>query len=168
MHKIKVLFIGMILVISQFGFSQTDSIPKDTMLLGGFGFDAFKNTPFDEWFSKESKSYQVDKTTLDSIASDKWNNIEIIIFMGTWCSDSRREVPRFYDILNASKYPVNSVFIMGLDRKKRSTIYEDNIMNIELVPTIIIFRNTVEIGRIVETPTETLEKDLKKILETEE
>ena len=37
-------------------------------------------------------------------------------------------------------------------------------LKIELVPTIIFYKDGYEIGRIVETLTESLEKDLLKIL----
>jgi hypothetical protein len=37
-------------------------------------------------------------------------------------------------------------------------------LKIEFVPTFIFFKNDVEIGRIVEAPTESLEIDMVKIL----
>ena len=38
-------------------------------------------------------------------------------------------------------------------------------LRIELVPTIIFYKDGSEIGRIVETPVESMEKDLLKIIE---
>ena len=40
-------------------------------------------------------------------------------------------------------------------------------MDIQYVPTIILFKNGEELGRIVESPVETLEKDLLKIAKGE-
>ena len=37
-------------------------------------------------------------------------------------------------------------------------------LDIELVPTFIFYRNGEELGRIVETPEDTLEKDLAEIV----
>ncbi|MEJ2614863.1 MAG: hypothetical protein P8Z35_07895 [Ignavibacteriaceae bacterium] len=37
-------------------------------------------------------------------------------------------------------------------------------MKIELVPTIIFYKDEKELGRIVETPNDSLEKDILKIL----
>jgi len=36
--------------------------------------------------------------------------------------------------------------------------------NINFVPTIIVYRNTIEVNRIVEIPVESLEQDLLNIL----
>ena len=38
-------------------------------------------------------------------------------------------------------------------------------LNIELVPTFIIYKKGEEIGRIVETPYDTLEEDIWKIVQ---
>jgi len=84
--------------------------------------------------------------------------------MGTWCSDSRREVPRFYKILDSLNFPSAKVKLIMVDRKKEAAEVNIASLNIELVPTMIIYNDGLEIGRIVETPKETLEKDLAAIL----
>jgi len=85
--------------------------------------------------------------------------------MGTWCSDSRREVPNFYKILDKLNYPDNKITLINVDRKKNGIEIDVSKLNIELVPTFIVYRNNTEIGRIIETPNESLERDLLKILE---
>ncbi len=84
--------------------------------------------------------------------------------MGTWCSDSRREVPRFYKILDELNYPEEKVELINVDRNKVGIENSVDSLNIELVPTFIIYSKGEEIGRIIETPKESLEKDLAKIL----
>jgi len=84
--------------------------------------------------------------------------------MGTWCSDSRREVPRFIKILDLSEFEQNKIQIINLNREKESPGHEEKEKNIDFVPTFIINKNNNEIGRIVEFPIITLESDLFNIL----
>ena len=87
--------------------------------------------------------------------------------MGTWCSDSQREVPRFFKILDQLAFNFNNITLIGVNRAKQADNTEVNELNIELVPTIIFFIDGKEIGRIIESPEENLEKDMVKILSSE-
>jgi len=37
------------------------------------------------------------------------NNYDLIIVLGTWCSDSQEKVPEFLNLLNILEYPANEV-----------------------------------------------------------
>ena len=50
------------------------------------------------------------------------------------------------------------------DHYKESPQHEEKGWDIEFVPTIIFLRNGKELGRIVESPEQSLEKDMRKIL----
>ncbi|MBU8870030.1 MAG: hypothetical protein KOO60_04035 [Gemmatimonadales bacterium] len=104
--------------------------------------------------------------------------LEIICVLGTWCSDSEREVPRFWKTLQESDNPnlVLTHFAVGRasDETARSLMVEigfdeslRDVYNVELVPTFIFFRGDRELGRIVETPVGTLEQDAAEILKAE-
>lgn len=116
-----------------------------------------------EWYQTNYNSYNPDSSNL--LSNKYFKNLKIIVFMGTWCSDSKREIPRFFKILNNCNVSLNQVTIFGLDRSKKT---EDSVFNskynILRVPTFIFFRNEKELGRIVEFPKESLEKDIQKIL----
>ena len=83
--------------------------------------------------------------------------------MGTWCGDSRREIPGFYKILDETAFDVNYLQLIGVDRSKKYDDYEKDL-TIFRVPTIIFLKNGKEIGRFVEYPKETIEKDFLKIV----
>ena len=51
-----------------------------------------------------------------------------------------------------------------VDRDKKAEGTEVGDLNIEFVPTFIIYKNDEEVGRIIEEPKVTLEEDLKQIL----
>ena len=88
-------------------------------------------------------------TTAEEIKAN-FEDVEIKLVMGTWCSDSRREVPRFYKILDEIEYPSENVNLISVNREKVGLADEVDGMEIHFVPTIIFYRNDEEIGRIVE------------------
>jgi len=84
--------------------------------------------------------------------------------MGTWCPDSRREVPRFMRVLDTWQFPVESVTFIGVDNEKQSPVGEYVNLDIKRVPTFIIYKNNLEAGRIIENPVSSLEQDMVDIL----
>ena len=145
--------------------SLIDDISGKIMLVGLCDREAFVDTNFAWWFDSGYKFYHPDTAVISQLKEFK-NNYTITIVMGTWCSDSRREVPRFYKILDELKYPEESIKLISVDRDKVGVDNNVESLNIELVPTFIIYSDGEEIGRIIETPTESLEKDLLKILKS--
>ena len=95
-------------------------------------------------------------------------NIEVKAFMGTWCHDSQREVPRFYKIIESSNFDLNNLSLVSLSENKTTPSGLEKGLNIERTPTFIFFKDGVEIGRIVEIPRETLERDMLKIARGQE
>ena len=131
-------------------------------LLGSITRADLQRAPFSEWFDNGYQSYQLDSA---AIANIDLNEMEILTFMGTWCSDSQREIPHFYRILDEIDYPNNKMTLIAIDEDKANPEKPINEWSIEYVPTIIFIKNEKEIGRIVEAPAETLEKDMLQILE---
>jgi hypothetical protein len=91
-------------------------------------------------------------------------DVEVIVFFGAWCSDSRREVPRFFKIEDLAGHPMHRVTLFALDRKKKSPEGREASFQIERVPTFVFLKQGKEIGRIVESPRTTLEGDMLGIL----
>ena len=98
------------------------------------------------------------------IIRDAVTGIDVTVFFGTWCSDSRREVPRFLKVADLAGFPPERIAFYGLDRSKKSQDGLTEKYHIERVPTIIFFRNGSEVGRITETPRTTMEADMLSIL----
>jgi hypothetical protein len=89
---------------------------------------------------------------------------KVLIFLGTWCSDSKREVSRFFQIADSTGMTPDDYMLYGLDRKKASPEGMERQYQIDRVPTFILLLRKKEIGRIVETPKTTLEGDILNIL----
>ena len=141
----------------------TDENSGKPMLIGLCDRTAFADTSFSWWFNSEYELYPADSVEVVRF-SKKLKDVKITIVMGTWCSDSRREVPRFYKILDQVGFNTQNLTLICVDRNKTAPDGLVEKLDIKLVPTIIFIRDDKEIGRIVETPKENLERDLVKIV----
>jgi thiol-disulfide isomerase/thioredoxin len=119
-----------------------------------------------EWAVAEAES-QPDPEASKALASVP-PGAEVTIFLGTWCSDSRREVPRFWkavDIAAGAGMDVPfAVHYIGVDRQKKEPVAPVTNNDIRYVPTFIVHREGREVGRIVEESPHGIEKDLLALL----
>ncbi len=144
--------------------TDIDSTSQKEMLIGKCTYEGLlKNAVFAEACKTEFKYYNVDSASAKAIG-EKLDNISILIFMGTWCGDSKEQVPRFFKILNMLNYDAKSIKYYCNKRGKYADDPYANQFNIVKIPTFIIIKDGIEIGRIVETPKVSLEKDLLEIV----
>lgn len=90
---------------------------------------------------------------------------KIMVFLGTWCPDSQRNIPPFINLIEAAANKNIEVEYIGVDRRKMDPDGLVNTYSISRVPTFVVFREGVEVGRLVERPTNTVEKDLIEIFQ---
>lgn len=137
-------------------------------LLGVVTKEDFEVHPFARWFNANHDTYTVDKENINSFKG-KLGSYEIKVFMGTWCGDSKREVPKFYKILEALDFPMDQLTMVAVDymspNYKKSPGGEEKGLNVVKVPTFIFFKEGKEVNRIVESPIESLEKDMAAIID---
>ncbi|WP_025667611.1 thioredoxin domain-containing protein [Aquimarina megaterium] len=137
------------------------------MLLGKINNQGLTQEPYNEWFSKNHKEYIPKQSSIDSLKA-QLPSYAITLFMGTWCGDSKREVPRMYKILEESNFPLDRLTVVAVDRSreayKQSPGGEHEGLNIHRVPTLIFYKDGKEVNRIVESPRKTLEEDMLAIL----
>ena len=151
------------LLLAQQGITVIDEQTDKLMLLGRHDRSAFLDSAFSGWFNEEYEYYSLDDSTLISI-KDKIADVTVAIVMGTWCSDSQREVPHFYKMVDYLGYDESKIDLICVDRAKVGVDNEVDGLDIKLVPTFIFYKEGNEIGRIIEVPVVTLEKDLAEIL----
>src|SRR5262245_18928098 len=109
-----------------------NQISKDArgndMLLGKCTRDALLKQPFSEWFKPNYDSYVVDSFTCNFIRPLLAGK-SITIFMGTWCGDSKRDVPRVLKMLDCcgfSPKDLNLVMVSNKDSLyKKSPQHEE-------------------------------------------
>lgn len=146
-----------------------DTVPyeESVMLLGKANRKGLKMDAFKDWYQLGYESYQPDTEILDSL-KPLMKDINISLFMGTWCEDSQREVPFFYKIVDVTDFDESNLSLIAVSEEKTTPSGFENRLDITNVPTLIIYKDDVELGRIVEYSIETLEKDILTILSGKE
>jgi len=123
----------------------------------------FKQAPYDQWFNPTYKDYKLDKRTIKKLKKHS-KDFKIRAFMSVWCHDSKREVPHLYKILEAIDFDTKNLEVIALNRVKKTPENLQEGFDIVRTPTFIFYKKDKEIGRYVEIPRETLEKDMLKIV----
>ena len=163
MHPI---FLGLLVLFSAYSVwtvtsGSIDPKTGQKMLLGPISLDDLKEDPFEEWYASGFQDYDVDYQLISAIEDPNVYTYEV--FLGTWCEDSRKEVPRIAKIFKTLGVPEENVIYICVDRDKVSPGNEQEGKDIRYVPTLIVNQGNEEIGRIVESPIGTLESDLLEI-----
>jgi len=91
----------------------------------------------------------------------------IIVFLGTWCGDSRELLPEIYAYFRKLEIPQNDITYYGLDETKLSSDQWEDTYNIEFVPTILFIdkKSGEEKGRIVERFEDSIYNDIHTLLQ---
>jgi thiol-disulfide isomerase/thioredoxin len=143
----------------------------DRILYGPITKDSLLAAPYSKWFSKGFAEYNSSNEIKTKLLNVPTKGISIEIFFGNWCGDSKREVPRFFKILDEMKFNMANTKIIAVGASdslyKQSPKGEDKGKGIFKVPVFIIYKNGIEINRINEFPVMSLEKDLLSILNGE-
>jgi thiol-disulfide isomerase/thioredoxin len=92
------------------------------------------------------------------------DSVKILVVYGTWCGDSKREMPRFLKIIDAIGFPQDHITLIAVDRTMELPPGIKKEYGITNVPTFIVSYRGMEMGRIIESPKTTLEGDLTDLL----
>jgi len=129
---------------------------------------------FPEW-QQEYDAYQPDPEQIAELRTVAVP-VTVLCVLGTWCSDSRREVPRFWKLLDLARNTHLSLQMLAVARRADAQAehellaglgFADDLRDdhgVELVPTFIFLTESGELGRIVESPEYSLEHDAAAIL----
>ena len=136
-------------------------------LLGKIDKSGLEGNNYNTWFTKNYEEYEPNSALITIITSEI-KNYSITLFMGTWCGDSKQEVPKFYKVLEACNFPMEQLTVVAVSSKpdmyKQSPEHEEAGLNIHRVPTIIFYKDGKEVNRIVEHPIDTFEEDIQNII----
>ena len=146
-----------------------DEKSQTMILVGETNIMDIKEGVFGENVNTEYAKYLIDTTLLQQINTylkSNSNVIKLTIVLGTWCGDSKEQVPRFYSIYDKMTTKFADITLIGVDRLRKAGDLDISDLKIEKVPTFIFYRDGVEIGRITETPMKTIENDMMRILST--
>lgn len=132
-------------------------------LIGIANKASFNDSIYKKWFDSRYNQYKTDTETIEKL-KPIINDYTIKGFMGTWCGDSKRNVPRFYKILEETGFDESYFELVTVGRNKKTPDNLQEGFDLLRVPTFIFYKNGEEVGRFVERPRETMEKDILKIV----
>jgi len=136
-------------------------------LLGRCSAEQVFAAPFDAWSRSGYDDYAPHNGTLAQLRALDLSEFELTVFFGSWCGDSRRELPRLLKLADAMEMDETQLVLVAVDRggemHKRSPQGQDAGLEIYRVPTVIVRRGGREVARIVEYPVRSLERDLLAI-----
>jgi hypothetical protein len=147
------------------GFNQKMMDPKaeQEILIGYCTREGLLLSDFSTFFNDEHDKYQPDRKIVNEILP-KINDLTVTLIMGTWCDDSKEQVPRFFKIIDSFEQTGPPITIICVDKDKKCKFVSLDDLSLEKVPTFIFYRDKKELGRIIETPSATLEQDILAIL----
>ena len=165
-----ILFLTLTLANSQKVNQEIKTQNGSQFLVGPINLEGLQGESYKHWYNSSYYNYKTD-VALTKMIQKKIKGYEIKLFLGTWCGDSKREVPRVIKILEEAKFPIKDLELIALDRRrgyyKKSPSGEEKGWSILKIPTIIFIKNGKEVNRITESPIKTLEEDILAILSGE-
>ncbi|MBN2237453.1 MAG: thioredoxin family protein, partial [Bacteroidales bacterium] len=110
------------------------------------------------------EAYSANQAQVDELKTifKKNKKLNVVVVFATWCGDSKAHVPEFFKVADLAK--IKKVKYLAVNRKKNAGTIDMSAMAIQRVPTFIVYNGLDEIGRITESPTETIEADLLAIV----
>ena len=143
---------------------KDENHPEQHILKGIITKYALLNDSTYKWYSGSQNSYTPAATTVASLSGAK-NNIQFVIFGGTWCEDTQFILPKFFKLQEQAGFPDAAVSFFGVDRTKKTIGGITDAFNVSNVPTIIVMKEGKEVGRVVEYgKTGQWDKELAELL----
>ncbi|NVK22443.1 MAG: thioredoxin family protein [Kangiellaceae bacterium] len=163
MNYISVIISLMLLSLSACATSQTPEKTISNDAMGDISVVTLKQD-YPGFFHHDD--FQEQQTVIDKLA-----NIQvpftITTYFGTWCHDSKREVPRLLQLLEKANNHNISHTLIALDLSKTEPDGRAKLNGITNTPTFVVIKDGQEIGRIKEKPEATLGQDILAILESQ-
>lgn len=137
--------------------------PNEHMEVGWTPRSVFHSPSYAAWFDTGYANYIPSEDKINQLKRMK-DSVEYFVVYGIWCSDSKREIPRFFKIMDEVQFPSGKITLVAIDRTKQipAGIAAEN--NITYVPTFLIKYRGMELGRIIEFPKTSLEDDIFEYL----
>jgi hypothetical protein len=121
------------------------------------------NDPSFSWFYSRVNRYEPDTAMIRYISAYR-DSFNVVVFAGTWGTDTKHLLPQFYRVMIASSYPLNRILLYGVGHDKKTLGDEAAKYRIINVPTIIVLYHGREVGRIVESVQKNIETDLVALI----
>jgi len=135
----------------------------DPMILGPLNRANLKDSLYQSWFQDSYDFYRVPQNWATDL-KQKAQEFELVIFMGTWCEDTQRELGGIFKLVDALEIADANITMYALNEDKESEEGYEKPYSILNIPTLIFLKDGQEVNRIVELPVDTLHEDMQKII----
>lgn len=134
------------------------------VLLGLMSRKDVEKDPAFPWYAKNLLNYKPQSEALTALRAAK-DSVHVLVFAGTWCADTKFLLPKFFALTDSAGFDSSRIALIGVDREKKTVHGLSEAFALENVPTFIVLKNGVEIGRVVEYgKTGNWEKELGEIV----
>ncbi len=169
----KILVIITILIAGLPAFSQKvnekvwDDDLNKKILVGKCTREGLEEGKFGDIFKEGYDAYTPDSRIIQKLREKLSNNdsIHFMVIFGVWCSDSQREVPRFFKVMDESGVDKDKIDIYAVNRRKQGVTVDLSKYDVNYVPLFIVYENNVEKGRIIESPEDSIEQDILNFIQ---
>lgn len=149
----KIILLAGTLLISMCSFAQTQyEVSKDgadKVLKGIISRDLIaKDTSF-KWYGQNQAGYKPNENATKALQA-KSSELQLIVFGGTWCDDTKYILPKFFALTDAAAFSQDRITVIGVDRTKKTISHLAEALGVINVPTIIVMKEGKEVGRVVE------------------
>ncbi|HET8866170.1 MAG TPA: thioredoxin family protein [Gracilimonas sp.] len=107
--------------------------------------------------------YEPENEVVDYLQTQK-DSLTLNIFFGNWCRESKKYIPGLMKLLQVVDSDLIEVKYIAVDFEKKNPDLFLNEFDIKYIPTVVVLKGNVEIGRIEEKPHQLIETDLVQIL----
>lgn len=163
-YLLSVLFV--VMTVTTFSQLQYEVIEKSgrKILKGIINRDLLVKDTSYKWFQQQQIGYTPSSEIVADIRS-KANDVQYLVFGGTWCGDTRFLLPKFYSLLDTAGVGQDHVTLVAVDYSKKTIGNLSEAFNIQRVPTFIVLKDGKEAGRVVEYGTSgQWDKELSEIV----
>ncbi len=137
-------------------------------LLGEVNVDILKEEGDGFWQDSIYQGYTDDRVEMLKRFSPQFKDITVNVYFGTWCGDSKREIPKFVKLMDLVEFPKENLHFFALDNREGK--YKQGLHNyteddrIFRVPTFVFKHGNSELDRIIEYPSGSFGLDIIKVL----
>jgi len=164
----RTVFLAVLLLIAGCGSGESYQVSVEPrgqkIITGRFSSSLLEADSSFDWYAKNFASFTPDSASVVFLSSAA-KDIRFIVIGGTWCGDTKRELPKFFKTASLAHIPEANIELYGVDRSKRNREGVTEKYHVTNVPTFILLSDGKEIGRIVEHSEGGIEFDLVYLLQ---
>ncbi len=122
---------------------------QDKILKGIINRELIEADTSFKWYKTNHAGYKPNEDAINALKT-KSGAIELIVFGGTWCVDTKYILPKLFSLIDAASFSQDHITLIGVDRNKKTISHLSEALGVIYVPTIIVMKDGKELGRVVE------------------